>query len=126
MNLDSILTDPPSPAYARFLQLVEKVGASLGVDYCLGTKLHRLFREAGLKDVEVTFDQPVFIEGEKKRLWEYTWLEIRPRVIAGGFTSETEFDAMAREAAAIGTDTTTMIAQACLPAARGVKAASRG
>lgn len=119
--LTSIFTDPGSPAYQRFIEVVMGVGAKLGVDYCLGLRLHQLFREAGLMNIRVVLDQPAFISDERKRFWEYTFLEASPAIIGGGFLNQGEFDRLAVELSAIGTDDHTLVAQACMPAVRGAR-----
>jgi ubiquinone/menaquinone biosynthesis C-methylase UbiE len=117
----STFTDPGSPAYQRFIEVVMGVGTKLGVDYCLGRGLHQLFRAAGLMNIDVVLDQPAFISGEQKRFWEYTFLEASPAMIGGGFLSQGEFDRLAAELSAIGTDDYTLVAQACMPAVRGTR-----
>ena len=97
------------------------VGTKLGVAYCLGRRLHQLFHEVGLMNIEVALDQPAFISGERKRLWEYTFLEARPSIVDGEFLSEGEFDRLAAELSVIGTDDHTLVAQACLTAVRGTR-----
>jgi SAM-dependent methyltransferase len=117
----SIFTDPVSPAYQRFIEVVMGVGAKLGVDYCLGRRLHQLFREAGLMNIDVVLDQPAFISGEQKRFWEYTFVEASPAMLGGGFLSQDEFERLAAELSAIGTDDDTLVAQACMPTVRGTR-----
>lgn len=121
--LTSIFTDPGSPAYQRFIDIVMDVGAKRGVNYCLGLRLHQLFREAGLMNIDAVLDQPVFISDERKRFWEYTFLEASPAIIGGGFMTQGEFDRLAAELSAIGTDDHTLVAQACMPAVWGTRPA---
>jgi hypothetical protein len=92
--------------------LMVAVGAARGVDYGLGIRLHRLFRDAGFADAQVRFDQPVYVKGEQKRFWEYTFLEAAPAIIGAGLTSPGEWEHLSREVAAMARDETTMVAQA--------------
>jgi SAM-dependent methyltransferase len=112
VDVGSIFTDPPSPAIARMRDLMLAVGRSRGVDYCLGIRLHRLFREAGFADPQVHIDQPVYATGERKRFWEYTVLEAAPAIVEAGLIAAAELDELAREWARFAHDPTTIIAQA--------------
>ncbi len=112
VDVGSIFADPPSPAVDRMRALMLAVGRSRGVDYCLGLRLHRLFREAGFRDPQVRIDQPVLATGEAKRFWEYTVLEAAPAMIAAGLVTAAELESLAREWAAIARDTSTMVGQA--------------
>ena len=112
VDVASVFADPPSPALERMRDLMIAVGAARGVDYGLGIKLHRLFRKAGFDDPQVRFDQPVYLSGEQKRFWEYTFLEAGPAIIEAGLTTHAEWERLAREVADAARDETTMVAQA--------------
>ncbi len=117
--VSGMYSDPPSHAYARFAEISGEVGAGLGVDYDLGSRLFGLCGDAGLTDLDASIFQPCFSTGEQKRLWEYTYLEAAPAAIAAGAADAHEFDEMAAEFAAIGTDDTTLVVQPCLVSVRG-------
>ena len=51
VDVASIFVDPPSAAMDRMRDLMVAVGAARGVDYGLGIRLHRLFRDVGFADV---------------------------------------------------------------------------
>jgi SAM-dependent methyltransferase len=112
VDVGSIFADPPSPAIDRMRELMLAVGRSRGVDYCLGLRLHRLFREAGFNEPQVRIDQPVLASGEAKRFWEYTVLEAAPAMIEAGLTTPVELERLAREWMTVATDRETMVAQA--------------
>jgi ubiquinone/menaquinone biosynthesis C-methylase UbiE len=112
VEVASIFVDPPSPAMNRMRDLMVAVGASRGVDYGLGIRLHRLFREVGFAGVQVRFDQPVYSKGEEKRCWEYTVFEAAPAMVQAGLTTEAELAGLARELAELARDETAMVAQA--------------
>jgi hypothetical protein len=92
--------------------LMLAVGRSRGVDYCLGIRLHRLFRDAAFSDPQVRVDQPVYATGERKRFWEYTVLEAAPAMVEAGLIAPAQLDELAREWAQVAQDPTTIIAQA--------------
>jgi hypothetical protein len=78
-----------------------------------------MFRDLGLAGVSASVDQPCFTAGERKRLWEYTYLEAGPGAIASGASSPSEFDELASEFATIGTDDTTLVVQPAMVAVAG-------
>jgi SAM-dependent methyltransferase len=112
VDVDSIFADPPSPAIDRMRELMLGVGRSRGVDYCLGLRLHRLFRDAGFSDPRVRIDQPVHATGEAKRFWEYTVLEAAPAMIGAGLTTPVELERLAREWVAVARHGETIVGQA--------------
>jgi len=88
------------------------LGASRSVDYRLGIKLHRMFRDAGFGDPKVRFDQPVYATGEAKRFWEYTFLEAAPVIVQAGLATHDEIQELKRELAAVAENPSIMVAQA--------------
>ena len=112
VDVGSMFADPPSPAVERMRELMLAVGAARGVDYRLGIRLHRLFRDAGFANPQVRFDQPVHAVGEEKRFWEYTVLEAAPVMLQAGLTTTAELERLSHELAAVAADATTMFAQA--------------
>jgi SAM-dependent methyltransferase len=117
--MTSVFTEPDSAAYRRFVEAVVQLGESRGVDHRRGRYLHRLLREVGLVDVDVSLDQPSYVRGERKRLWEYSWLEAGPALVADGILGEDELGQLAADLAVIGTDDSTLVAHACVAGARG-------
>lgn len=112
VDVGSIFSDPPSPDIDRMRDLMLAVGRSRGVDYCLGIRLHRLFRAHGFADPQVRIDQPVCSTGEGKRFWEYTVLEAVPAMLAAGLTTQGEIEQLSREWARIARDANTIVGQA--------------
>lgn len=119
MAMSSMFTDPPTRAYTRFVELAGQVGQALGVDYDVGRRLFGLFRDLGLTSLVASVHQPSFATGERKRLWEYTYLEAGPGAVASGVVAEDEADELAAEFAAIGTDDTTLVVQPSMVAVAG-------
>ncbi len=112
VDVGSVECDPPSPRYDRMRDIMLALGRFRGVDYCLGPRLHRVFREAGLANTQVRIDQPVLSRGEPKRFWEYTFLEAAPAMLRAGLTDESELRELAAEMARVAKDESVMVAQA--------------
>lgn len=55
--------DPPSPAFERAWQALADYQASLGGDALIGRRLFRLFRQAGLREVELSVQPEVHWAG---------------------------------------------------------------
>ena len=120
MVMTSMFSDPPSRAYSRFAELSVEVGAALGVDYDVGRRLFGMFRDLGLTELSVSVHQPAFATGERKRLWEYTFLEAAPGAAAAGIGTEEEVAELTAEFAAISRDDSALVVQPALLAVGGV------
>ena len=126
MVMTSMFSDPPSRAYRRFAELSVELGAALGVDYDVGRRLFGMFRDLGLTELSVSVHQPAFATGERKRLWEYTFLEASPGAAAAGVgTEEEEVAELAAEFAAISGDDSALVVQPALLAVSGVVPGAR-
>lgn len=112
VDLSSQFCDPPCVPYDRMRDLMIALGRSRGVDYCLGPRLHRLFRQEGLAQPNVRFHQPVLARGEAKRFWEYTYLEAVPAMIRAGLADAAEVQQLAQVMAQVAADEHSMVAQA--------------
>jgi ubiquinone/menaquinone biosynthesis C-methylase UbiE len=113
VDLASFCSDPPSAGLLRMRDIMVALGESRGVDYCLGPRLHRVFRRVGFDRPFVRMQQPAHDRGEAKRFWEYTFLEASPAMIQAGLTDAVEVKALAEEMAKVAVDPTTIVAQAC-------------
>jgi len=120
MVMTTMFSDPPGRAYRRFVELGAEVAAALGVDYDVGRRLFGMFRDLGLTEVGVSVDQPAFATGERKRLWEYTFLEAAPGAAAAGIGTEEEVAELTAEFAAISGDDSALVVQPALFAVSGV------
>jgi ubiquinone/menaquinone biosynthesis C-methylase UbiE len=112
VDVSSIFADPATDAVDRMRDLMRAVGIARGVDYCLGIRLHRLFRDAGFSDPRVRFDQPVYATGPEKRIWEYTFLEAAPAILEAGLITSDALTDLSQELAQVAADETIMVAQA--------------
>jgi ubiquinone/menaquinone biosynthesis C-methylase UbiE len=120
MVMSHMLTDPPTRAYARFVELAAQLGEVLGVDYDVGRRLFGMFRELGMTELSVSVHQPAFAGGARKRLWEHTVLEAAPGALAAGIVAEDEFGELVAEFDEIGEDESTLVLQPPLLAVAGV------
>lgn len=112
VDVGSVFCDPPVPLYDRMRDLMLALGRSRGVDYCLGPRLHRIFRSEGFAQPEVRIDQPVFSQGEPKRFWEVTFLEAAPGMLKAGLTDADELRRLTQAMADAASDENVMVAQA--------------
>ena len=125
MVMTSMFSDPPSRAYRRFVELAAEVGAVLGVDYDVGRRLFGMFRDLGLAELGVSVHQPAFTTGERKRLWEYTFLEAAPGSGGRRDRDEEELAELTAEFAAISADDSALVVQPALFAVSGVVPGAR-
>lgn len=121
LDLGNFFAFPRTAVYEQMRESAIELGRRRGVDFCLGPKLPSLFREAGFPQPEIRFDQPVYLRGEEKRFWEYTFLEAEPAFMQTGTLNREGFLDLARGAEAIYRDETIMVAQACMPAVWATK-----
>jgi hypothetical protein len=69
----------------------------------------------------VAFIHPVYLRGEEKRLWEYSFFEATPHIVQTGLTSEAELKQLSAALAAVAADESISVAQARMPAASARK-----
>lgn len=112
VDLASFTCDPESAGLLRMRDLMIALGRSRGVDYCLGPRLHRIFRKVGFSRPVVQMQQPVHDSGEAKRFWEYTFLEAAPAMIEAALTDTAEVKDLAKQMAEVGLDSSTVVEQA--------------
>ena len=88
------ITEPPAPEYSRLRAAYEAYAHSEGIDLHIGRKTRRLFREAGLTDVDVDAVLPVYPVGHSRRSTFRDFVNnVRDKLIDGGFISRAEFEA---------------------------------
>jgi SAM-dependent methyltransferase len=85
MDLRTAFTMPHSADYAAWLhEGSSKHDKNIGVDYQIGFRLHALLQAAKLRTTFLAADQPIFNRGPEKFLWEKTWANALPFVVAAG------------------------------------------
>jgi SAM-dependent methyltransferase len=91
-DLTSAGSEPPS-ALGLFAELFGGLGPTRSVDYTLGRRLYHVVRQAGFSSPEITFNQPVFASGDRKRLLELSVAEAGDAFIQAGLISSEALDA---------------------------------
>jgi len=105
----SIVTDPPSRAYTRLIEIGRTVHARRGLDSEIGLKLPRLFREAGFGSPNISVKQVAILRGPAKQFWALTLREAAAAVIEAGAATAEELDVICAEMQAIARDETTLV-----------------
>jgi ubiquinone/menaquinone biosynthesis C-methylase UbiE len=121
LHLASLYCFPESRCYARITELCLEMGKRLGVNYNFGLRLPAAAASAGFRSVEVRLDQPAYLTGPEKRLWEFTFAEVFPSMIRTGVASADELQDLLGGMGELASDNHTLIAQACLPGVIAVK-----
>jgi len=91
-----VFSHPPSPVVERFIRLYNRVVRSRGADPEIGPKLPALFSKVGLTEPHVSHVQPVFMDGDAKRIHQITLENIASAVVAGSLATDAEVEALAR------------------------------
>jgi SAM-dependent methyltransferase len=87
------ITDPPAPEYSRLRAAYEAHARSQGIDLYVGRRTHRLFRAAGLTDVNVDAVVHVYPVGHSRRTIFCDFINnVRDKLIEGGFMSHDELE----------------------------------
>lgn len=115
IDITGLISFPATDCYARVQELITASGQHRGTDDTLGVKLPCLFLQVGLVEPEIAFIHPVFLRGQQKRLWEYTFLEASPHFVSSGLTNEAEVRRLSAELATVAADETVSVAQARMP-----------
>lgn len=108
-DIMTLIADPPSEAYRRFVSLGVAYSEHRNSHSRLGPSLHRLFRVAGLEPT-VRFSQPIHMHGDERRLWELTYLEMAPAILAAGLIGQDELASLSAELTRDTDDETRLIA----------------
>jgi SAM-dependent methyltransferase len=89
---------PPSPAFARYLELYQELARRRGVDPAIGPRLPSLLHEAGLEIRGVDVAQPTFLGDEDGALLaQLTVAGIRDAAVDGGLATADEIDRLVGE-----------------------------
>jgi SAM-dependent methyltransferase len=104
LDMTVVASDPPTGTYARVAESLVAICGHIGSDPAMGADLEARFRAIGHDDVRVSVDRPVDRAGERKRLWEYTFLELAPAYLEAGLMTSAEITDLARELALVSAD----------------------
>lgn len=108
MDLSRWLCDPPSCLVARSHELKVALSDRHGQHWRLGTSLHRVFRQAGFRDLHVSAHQPLALRGEEKRLTALSFVQLAPQFVREGLASRREVAEIAAEMERLAADETTL------------------
>lgn len=100
---------PPHPAFQRQHELYTQVIRHSGGDPAIGLRLTDLLLQAGLDDVDLHVVQPVYRQGEGKRLFEITLERVTGALVAAELASAAEVAATLAELAALAARPDTII-----------------
>ncbi len=90
--------DPPLQAWDRLFEIFKGYSSANGIDLFVGRRTHRLFREAGLVDIEVKPVIHVYPHGHNRRAIFWDFLQnVRDRILEQKFISESEFGELTAE-----------------------------
>jgi ubiquinone/menaquinone biosynthesis C-methylase UbiE len=83
--------DPPLRAWGRLFQVFREYSAANGIDLFIGRRTHRLFRDAGLIDIEVNPVIHVYPHGHNRRAIFWHFLQnVRDRILEQELITESE------------------------------------
>lgn len=115
IDLEGIFTLPRTDCYEQLRDIYIERRQQDGLDRALAAKLPSLMTAAGLVDPEMAFIHPVYLRGEEKRLWEFTFAESAERTLEKQLISPAELDLLMGRVAAVGRDDRIAVAQARMP-----------
>jgi ubiquinone/menaquinone biosynthesis C-methylase UbiE len=121
LKVSSVFCYPESSAFNRSMEYALATGKALGVDYDYGVRLPADVMDAGFRAVDVRLEQPAYLRGTEKRLWEHTFAEAVPVIVRAGVATEDELTSILNEMRRLAEDERVLIAQWCLPGVIAVK-----
>jgi len=94
LYLSGLTTSPACSHYERSVEIAHALGDAIGVDYDLGLRLPLALQEAGFQEPVVRMETPMYLDGPKKGLWEWTFVEASPRMVSTGVASAEEISSV--------------------------------
>jgi SAM-dependent methyltransferase len=110
-DMSVIYAEPPS-GYHEYVELAFAVGATLGVDYAGGRRLHRWANEAGFDVLSIDAYQPHYLTGEHKGFWTWTYREAGANLVKQGGLTEARYDEISEAMQAADDDPLTLVGHA--------------
>jgi SAM-dependent methyltransferase len=105
-DLNRVGSDPVSAAYERINAVALQAGTLRGVDYAIGSLVHRHVSDAAFRIDDVRVCEPAFLRGPEKRFWAHTYSEAAPAFVRAGLITQREMDDALREMAEVSDDET--------------------
>ncbi len=121
LRVSSIFCSPNPSVFARVEEVARAGGKALGVDYNYGERMAADAEDIGFQIRDVWFNQPVYLRGPEKRLWEHTVREAVPSLLSHGATNEDEINYLLDEMRLAAEDEHNLIAQWGMPGMIAVK-----
>lgn len=109
LDFTGMTSDPPQPVYAREVEDIRRQNGQRNVDAGSGLRVHRLFRSEGFTGINVSMNQPAYLEGEEKRFWEYSVAEKAETLIELGLASAAEMEQRVSEMRQINLDDSILV-----------------
>lgn len=110
-DMSAIYAEPPS-GYHEYVELAFAVGATLGVDYAAGRRMHRWASEAGFDVLHIDAYQPHYLTGEHKGFWSWTYREAGANLVKEGAMTEARYNEISDAMRAADDDPLTVVAHA--------------
>jgi SAM-dependent methyltransferase len=90
--------DPPLRAWDRLFEIFKAYSSANGIDLFVGRRMHRLFRQAGLVDIQVNPVIHVYPHGHNRRAIFWHFLQnVRDRLLEDELIAESEFSDLMAE-----------------------------
>jgi len=119
IDFSGLFSFPSAGCCSRIQELLAAHNRHRGIDNALGLGLPRMFLQVGLVKPEMAFIHPVYLRGEEKRLWEYSFFEASPWFVKSGLTSDAELNRLKAALAVVAADETMTVAQCRMPVTWG-------
>ena len=110
LDFTGMTSDPPHPAYTHEVEYIRQQNEHRNVDAGSGLRIHRLFRSAGFTGINVTLNQPAYLDGDEKRFWEYSVAEKANTLIELGLATTAEIEQRVTEMRKVNLDASILVA----------------
>ncbi len=108
-DISLIRSFPESDAIKTSLDLLYKIAAQREVDFTFGSKMLKIFNEAGFKTATMRLSVPTFNRGEEKRLLPYSLAEGKKNYVDGKLATNDQMEALIKKLHEFSSDETTWI-----------------
>jgi SAM-dependent methyltransferase len=110
-DMSAMYAEPPS-GYHEYVDVAFAVGATLGVDYAGGRRMHRWASEAGFEVLRAEAYHPHYLTGDHKGFWTWTYREAGANLVEEGAITEARYDEISEAMRAADDDPLTLVAHA--------------
>jgi len=110
-DMSAIYAEPPS-GYHEYVELAFATGATLGVDYAGGRRLHRWASQAGFDVLRIDAYHPHYLTGEHKGFWSWTYREAGANLVKEGVMTDAQYEEISEAMRAADDDPLTVVAHA--------------